>query len=374
MMMLTQDKNQNQIVLQGEWVIGNTPTIESAISAVDCTTLDLTKDIGINGEGLVSMDTSGAYWMGTLIKKINDAKGKTTLMNFHSEFSTLVDFITSRLSNVQSVEPPAVAKDSFFVKAGKKAYDIKDQFYNFFDFIGQVSIAMGKNFRHPWKIRWRTMWSNVQTGGVQALFIIGLLNFLIGIVIAYQAGALLKQYGANIFIVDLVSISMLRELAPLMTAIIVAGRTGSAIAAQIGTMVVNEEVDALRTIGINPLDQLVVPKALALVIALPFLTVFADVCSVYGGMVLADMYLNVSYSAFLERIPQVMSVNTLIVGLSKTPIFALIIALTGCYQGFQVSGGADSVGQQTTVSVVQAIFLVIICDALFSIITRNVPI
>ena len=233
---------------------------------------------------------------------------------------------------------------------------------------------MGKNVANPTKIRWRTLWSNVQTGGVQALFIVGLLNFLIGIVISYQGGALLKQYGANIFVVELITISMLRELAPLMTAIIVAGRTGSAIAAQIGTMVVNEEVDALKTIGINPLDQLVVPKALSLMLALPLLTVFADICSVFGGMVLASTYLDVSFATFVARIPEVMTINTLFVGLAKTPIFALIIALTGCYQGFQVKGGADSVGQQTTVSVVQAIFLVIICDAIFSIITRNVPI
>ncbi|WP_246782313.1 MlaE family ABC transporter permease [Wohlfahrtiimonas chitiniclastica] len=372
MMMLTQ--NNNQLMLEGEWTIGNTPIIEKSIAAIDWTKLDLSNAIEINGSALTSLDTSGAYWMGTIVKALKAKNGQANLTAFHGEFANLVNFISDKMN---AFEPDALddpKKDPFFVAVGKRTYLAKDQTYRFFDFIGQVAMVTFKNLAHPWSIRWKTMWSNVQTGGVQALFIIGLLNFLIGIVIAYQGGALLKQYGANIFVVELISISMLRELAPLMTAIIVAGRTGSAIAAQIGTMVVNEEVDALSTIGINPLDQLVVPKMLALIIALPFLTVFADVCSVFGGMVLANTYLDVSFSTFVERIPQVMTVDTLLVGLAKTPLFAIIISLTGCYQGFRVSGGADSVGQQTTISVVQSIFLVIICDAIFSIITRNVPI
>lgn len=371
-MMLTQDKNQ--LTLQGAWTIANTNAIENAIAQVNFSAFDLSQTIEINGSQVDAMDTSGAYWMSKFMSAVEAKQGKVNLAGFHDEITTLVKFITARTDNVKCSDLQPEPKDGLFVAVGKKAYEVKGQVYNFFDFIGRVAIVMGQNLLNPFHIRWRTLWSNVQTGGVQALFIIGLLNFLIGIVIAYQGGALLKQYGANIFVVELISISMLRELAPLMTAIIVAGRTGSAIAAQIGTMVVNEEVDALKTIGINPLDQLVIPKALALVIALPFLTVFADICSVFGGMVLASSYLDVSFTVFLDRIPQVMTVNTLIVGLSKTPIFALIIALTGCYQGFQVKGGADSVGQQTTVSVVQSIFLVIICDAIFSIITRNVPI
>lgn len=370
-MMLTQ--NKNQLILQGDWIISNTTEIESALNSVDFSAIDLSKAIEIDGSNITAMDTSGAYWMSKFIGLVKEKKGQADLVKFHDEISTLVSFITTRTDNIKE-EPVIKQKDGFFVQVGKLAYDVKDQFYNFFDFIGRVSVVMSKNLANPTKIRWRTLWSNVQTGGVQALFIVGLLNFLIGIVISYQGGALLKQYGANIFVVELVTISMLRELAPLMTAIIVAGRTGSAIAAQIGTMVVNEEVDALNTIGINPLDQLVVPKALSLILALPLLTVFADICSVFGGMVLASTYLDVSFTTFITRIPEVMTINTLFVGLSKTPIFALIIVLTGCYQGFQVKGGADSVGQQTTISVVQAIFLVIICDAIFSIITRNVPI
>jgi phospholipid/cholesterol/gamma-HCH transport system permease protein len=165
---------------------------------------------------------------------------------------------------------------------------------------------------------------------------------------------------------------MLRELAPLITAIIVAGRTGSAYTAQIGTMQVTEEVDALRTIGIPPMDLLVLPKLLALTVALPLLTVFADILSVFGGMVMARTLLDVSFGDFLDRFPQVVTPVSFLMGVGKAPVFAAIIALVGCYQGFRVRGGADSVGRQTTVSVVQSIFAVIAADALFSVILGGV--
>ena len=165
---------------------------------------------------------------------------------------------------------------------------------------------------------------------------------------------------------------MLRELAPLITAIIVAGRTGSAYTAQIGTMQITEEVDALRTIGIPPMDLLVLPKLLALTIALPLLTVFADALSVFGGMVMARALLEVSFSDFIDRFPLVVTPTSFLLGVGKAPVFAAIIALVGCYQGFQVRGGADSVGRHTTISVVQSIFLVIAADALFSVILGGV--
>jgi phospholipid/cholesterol/gamma-HCH transport system permease protein len=186
-------------------------------------------------------------------------------------------------------------------------------------------------------------------------------------VIAYQGADQLRQYGANIFVADLVGLSMVREFATLMTAIIIAGRSGSAYAAQIGTMSVTEEIDAMRTLGIAPLDLLVLPKILALVIALPLLTVFADVLGVFGGMIMARAQLGVGFPEFLERFVKAVSVTAYLIGICKAPAFAAIIAVVGCFQGFRTKGGADSVGRQTTRSVVQSIFLVIVADALFSI-------
>ncbi len=234
-------------------------------------------------------------------------------------------------------------------------------------FVGESAVTLGHCIAHPSRMRWRPLLYNIGSAGVGALPIVGLLSFLLGIVVAYQGSGQLRQYGANIFVADLVGISMLREFAPLITAIIIAGRSGSAYAAQIGTMAVTEEIDAMRTLGIAPLDVLVLPKILALLIVLPLLTVFADVCGVFGGMIMARAQLGVGFEEFIDRFTKVVSVTTYLIGIGKAPVFAAIIAVVGCFQGFRTKGGADSVGRQTTRSVVQASFLVIVADAMFSI-------
>lgn len=234
-------------------------------------------------------------------------------------------------------------------------------------FIGEIAITFAKSIVRPKHIRWRPILFNIRSAGFDALPIVGLLSFLLGVVVAYQGAGQLKQYGANIFVADLIGLSMLREFSPLMTAIIVAGRSGSAYAAQIGTMVVTEEVDAMRTLGISPLELLVLPKIIALVIALPLLIVFADALGVFGGMLMARQQLDVSFVEFLDRFVKAVSPTAFMIGVGKAPVFAAIIAIVGCFQGFKTKGGADSVGRQTTRSVVQSIFLVIVADALFSI-------
>jgi phospholipid/cholesterol/gamma-HCH transport system permease protein len=234
-------------------------------------------------------------------------------------------------------------------------------------FVGEGAVALAANIAHPSRFRWRPVLYNLRSAGFDSLPIVGLLSFLLGIVVAYQGADQLRQYGANIFVADLVGLSMLREFAPLITAIIVAGRSGSAYAAQIGTMAVTEEIDAMRTIGIAPLDLLLLPKLIALVIALPLLTVFADVLGVYGGMIMARAQLGVGFGEFLDRFVKSVSMTSFLFGVGKAPVFAGIIVVVGCFQGFRTRGGADSVGRQTTRSVVQSIFLVVVADALFSV-------
>jgi phospholipid/cholesterol/gamma-HCH transport system permease protein len=234
-------------------------------------------------------------------------------------------------------------------------------------FFGESTATSIALFWHPRQIRWRILLYNIQLDGFNALPITGLLTFLMGVVIAYQGSEQLKFFGANIFIVDLVGISLLREIAPLLTAILVAGRSGSAYTAQIGTMRVTEELDALRALGISPMSLLVVPRALALVIVLPLLTVFADVVGVFGGMLIAWSQLGITFNEFLNRFDYAVAMRHFLIGIGKTPVFAVIVALVGCYQGLQVAGGVDSVGRHTTYSVVQGIFLVIVSDAFFSV-------
>jgi phospholipid/cholesterol/gamma-HCH transport system permease protein len=235
-------------------------------------------------------------------------------------------------------------------------------------FVGETGMSAVGSLRHPGRIRWRPVAFNIRRSGVDALPIVGLLAFLLGVVVAYQGAAQLRIFGANIFVADLVGLSMLREFAPLITAIIVAGRSGSAYAAQIGTMVVTEEMDALRTIGIDPQELLVLPKLLALAITLPLLTVFADVLGVAGGMLMAQTRLDVGYGEFLDRFVKAVAVRDFLIGVLKAPVFAAIIVVVGCFQGFRTEGGADGVGQQTTRSVVWSIFLVIVVDAAFSVV------
>jgi phospholipid/cholesterol/gamma-HCH transport system permease protein len=215
------------------------------------------------------------------------------------------------------------------------------------------------------------MFFEANESGIKALPIIVLTTFLTGVVVAYQSAAQLKLYGANIFIVDMLGISILREMAPMLAAIIVAGRSGSAYAAQIGVMKITEELDAMRTMGFDPYAFLVLPRMLALIIMMPILIFFADIAGVVGGMLIAKIDLGLSPTLFLERFVEVVSIKHFWVGMLKGPFFAILIASIGIYRGLQVKNDTQSIGFNTTKAVVESIFAVIICDAFFSIIFTN---
>jgi len=203
--------------------------------------------------------------------------------------------------------------------------------------------------------------------GFDAMPIVGLLSFLIGVVIAFQGADQLRQFGAEVFVVNLLGISILREMGVLLTAIIVAGRSGSAFTAEIGTMKVNEEVDAISTIGLDPVEVLVLPRLFALVVTLPLLAFFADMMGLAGGALMSFATLDINLAQFLRQLQSAVAVHHFWVGIVKAPVFAFVIAMVGCYQGLNVARSADSVGRLTTRSVVEAIFLVILLDALFSV-------
>ena len=328
-------------------------------------------ELRLDGSGIRAIDTTGALELLGVIAELEQAGHPVQLTGLRDPHRALLDLVCERLATAGTItEPPPPL--NHLERLGREVVFHAVRAIEFMAFVGEAATALGRLLRQPGRFRWQALLGNLETAGVHALPIIALLSFMMGIVIAYQGGQQLAAYGANIFIVELVSLTMLRELAPLITAIIVAGRTGSAYTAQIGTMQITEEVDALRTIGIPPMDLLVLPKLLALTIALPLLTVFADALSVFGGMVMAEALLEVSFSDFLDRFPLVVTPTSFLLGVGKAPVFAAIIALVGCYQGFQVRGGADSVGRHTTISVVQAIFLVIAADALFSVVLGGV--
>lgn len=238
-------------------------------------------------------------------------------------------------------------------------------------FIGETFLSFARVLRTPGTLRWKETMFQINESAIKALWIIALTMFLVGIVVAYQSSVQLKIYGANIFIVDMLGISILRELAPMLTAIVVAGRSGSAYAAQIGVMKMTEEIDAMRTMGFDPFAFLVLPRMLALVIMMPILIFFADIVGVIGGMVVANIELELTSKLFLDRFVEVIALKHFWVGIIKGPFFAILIAAIGIYRGLQVKNDTESIGFNTTKSVVEAIFAVIICDALFSIIFTN---
>ena len=315
----------------------------------------------LNGAALSSMDSAGAL---VLNRWLGANASKTSLIDWPEPMKALMAIVAEKPVDVAA--PPT--KTPLLEEIGVSTWLTIQECVAFLRFLGENSAAALNLLLHPHLIRWRTTLRNIQIDGFDALPIIGLTSFLLGIVVAFQGAGQLKNYGANIFVVDLVGYSMLREFAPLISAIIIAGRSGSAYAAQIGTMVVTEEVDALRTLAINPLELLVLPKVLALAIALPLLTVFADITGVFGGMVMAQSQLDIGFHEFIDRFGREMKGATLLLGIGKSFVFAIVISLIGCFQGFRAKGGADSVGRQTTRSVVQSIFLVIVADALFSIV------
>lgn len=234
-------------------------------------------------------------------------------------------------------------------------------------FFGLVVVTLGRSIRRPGRIRFTSLVSHMESSGLNALPIVGLLSFLIGVVLAYQGVDQLRRFGAEIFAVNLLGISIVREIAVLMTAILIAGRSGSAYTAQTGTMKVNQEVDAMHTLGLDPIEVLVLPRLFALVITLPLLAFYADVVALLGGAITLMALMELSPVQFLKQLNAAIPMWSFWIGLIKAPFFAFAIALIGCYEGLKVSGSAESVGRLTTQSVVESIFLVLVLDAAFSI-------
>ena len=357
------DQPGNVVRCGGPWILSGISNLEPGIDKLPWPDV---KALHFDVAAITAMDTAGAWLLHRTLHMLEVKGCSVRLQGLRSEHETLLGVIKPvDLITEQNPSPPALNP---LEKIGLKAWPHLQQLAGMLAFLGESGTVMFRSLVQPSRIRWRPILYNLEHAGFNALPIVGLLAFLLGIVISYQGAGQLQRYGANIFIVDLVGLSMLRELAPLMTAIIVAGRSGSAFTAQIGTMKVTEEIDALRTIGISPMELLVLPKMLALVVALPLLSVYADILGVLGGMVMAKSQLGVSYSDFIDRFGDAISLSAFMVGIGKAPVFAAIIAMVGCFQGFQVSTGSESVGRQTTVSVVQAIFLIIVADAIFSVV------
>lgn len=352
-------RDADTLFCTGCWTVNGIGVLSAGLDALDLPRGDTLK---ISGEAITMLDTAGAWLLLQIRQRMKNRGAEIQLEDFRPEHRRLVDYVSSASETAALVSPRRSTRS-----LADQWLSIGHDLLNFLAFIGEVIVSLLRGLRQPARIRWAEIFEDVYQTGVKALPIIGLLSFLMGVVIAYQGAVQLKLYGANIYIADLVGYSMLRELAPLLTAILVCGRTGSAYAAQIGTMKIREEVAALETIGIPPVDLLVLPKLLSLIIVMPLISIYADVLSIFGGMVMANSQLGIGFNAFLMRLEEAITYSTFMIGIGKAPVFAAIIAIVGCYQGFKVEGSAESVGRHTTISVVQSIFLVIVTDAMFSV-------
>jgi phospholipid/cholesterol/gamma-HCH transport system permease protein len=358
----------NRIELTGLWTASYLSTI---LDALDQLAFVSANELTVQAERMIDLDSVGAWVLQKFLSRAKESRGGVNVIGLKPRFERLLSEVATNLS--APCAEPSKPRHTFaralqhLNQLGVLTYRMVLHARDFLAFIGEAAASLGRWAVNPTTIRWQPILFNIRSAGFDALPIVALLSILLGIVVGYQGADQLKRYGASIFIADLVGLSMLREFAPLMTAIIIAGRSGSAYAAQIGTMAVTEEIDAMKTLGIEPMEVLVLPKLMGLLIALPLLTVFADFLGVLGGMLMAQQKLGISFPEFLDRFGKAVSVTAFMIGIGKAPVFAGVIALVGCYQGFRTKGGADSVGRQTTRSVVQAVFLVIVADALFSI-------
>jgi len=349
----------------GVWVLGSAEPHDLTLRNLNYTGV---ATLEIDCGGLDRLDTTGAWLLMRTRRMAEMAGAKAVWLDVPDAFKPLITTIDQDCHGPPVAHPDDHSLSAFLERLGRAQMHFFGQAVSLLGFLGMVATKATATILHPRRLRIPALVRQLEEVGLNAMPIVGLLSFLLGIVFAFQGADQLRRFGAEIFTVNLLGISILREIGAIMTAIIVAGRSGSSFTAQIGTMKVNEEIDALYTLGMNPVEVLVLPRMLALVIALPLLTVFANVMGIFGGGLMSYFDLGITVPAFLRQLQGAVGTGwTFWVGIIKAPIFAFLIATVGCYEGLQVERNAASVGMLTTRSVVESIFLVIVADAIFSV-------
>ena len=322
----------------------------------------------VNLEGVTYMDDFGALVLLELREMMRGRGGTFRIAGAGdkvNEMLLLLDF--ESLSKLTEVH---VQRQPLFAGVGEAALNFFSEFKYMISFLGSVFIALLHVSTHPRSLRTADTFLCMQRTGVDALPIVGLISFLLGLIMAFMSSAQLREFGANIYVASLVSLAMTRELGPIMTAIIVAGRSGSSFAAEIGSMKISEEIDALVTMGFDPIRFLVVPKILAAVFMVPLLTLFSNLFAIAGGLIVGVFMLDLTSGAYITQTIETLTLFDVVLGVMKSCVFAFLIAWIGCLRGFSVRGGAAAVGQATTSAVVSSIFLIIVTDSLFAVLLR----
>jgi phospholipid/cholesterol/gamma-HCH transport system permease protein len=359
------DQDRRKLAVGGAWTIAESARLDRELNALE---LRGQGDIAIDASELSRLDSAGA-WLLLRTRRALEARGaRISDFRLPEVYRPLLETLDRpRKSEPRRSRIPTGFR-GWLYKIGRATVHVGTQAVEMLAYLGRVTVESGEAILSPrGNLRVAALFHQVEETGINALPIVGLLSFLIGVVLAYQGADQLKRFGAEVFTINLLGVGVLREIGGLITAIIVAGRSGSAFTAHIGTMRVNEEIDAMQTMGLNTVDNLVLPRILGLMIALPLLTFYADIMGLLGGAFMCYFQLGITIPVFVRQLHEAVTANTMVVGLIKAPVFAFVIALVGCYEGFQVERNAASVGMLTTRSVVEGIFLVIVIDAAFSV-------
>ncbi|QKF65803.1 lipid asymmetry ABC transporter MlaABCDEF, permease component MlaE [Arcobacter venerupis] len=359
------DNNTIELFLINIW---NKQTLSKNIQSLKKLNIKKDSKLIVNFEKLKECDNAGIIYFISFIKTF--PQENITLKNLNS-YEEIYRFYEK---HYQTNNQDTKIKKNLIENIGRKTHELYLSSVDFISFMGKVFYYLIYSLFNPNKIRFKAMLKYIDSSAVNALLIVGTTSFLVGVVIAYQGAVQLEKFGANIFIVEMISITMFREIAPLVTAIVIAGRSASSYAAEIGAMKITDEIDAMRTMDFEPILFLVLPRIFALLIALPLLVFFADMIGILGGMVVAYTNLDVTFLEFINRMGQEVPLKHLLIGVFKSVFFGMAIAIIGCYRGFQVQNNTTSIGKYTTISVVNAIFVVIALNAIFSVILTQIGI
>ncbi|ANB19100.1 ABC transporter permease [Dokdonella koreensis] len=350
-----------RIALAGDWVLACAPALAAQVEQLQRRAAATPV---FDASGIGRLDTAGA----SLLLQLGGETGSADrFAGLGARQRALLDTVVRAMHTRPSRPRAPNSVIELFANAGKAVETLWRDLAQLVGFIGLILASLAQSIVRPQRWRVTSLFFHIEQTGLNAVPIVALLSFLVGAVVAFLGATILRDFGATVFTVELISYSFLREFGVLLTAIMIAGRSGSAFTAQIGSMKAREEVDAIRTMGLSPVDVLVLPRVLALLISMPLLSFLAMVAGIVGGAVVCIYTLDISPGMFVHRLNEMTQVKHFWVGMAKAPLFAFLIAAIGCLEGFKVSGSAESVGAHTTSSVVQSIFVVILVDALAAI-------
>lgn len=358
------DNGTLRLKAAGDWQARHLGAIDQALRDFEDDAVGRELVIDISGVG--RLDTAGAMVFERMLRSCSRRTKASAIVGGSEAHQTLIANVAPHVAPCE-VEP--ARRNAFLMMVNRLGKGIVEGYHaalEILNFIGLTLTTMWRVIREPSRLRLTSIFYHMEEAGINAMPIVGLMSFMIGAVVAFMGAKILRLFNAEVFTVELVGISVLREFGVLLAAILVAGRSGSAFTAAIGAMKIREEIDAMKALGLDPIETLVLPRTIALIIMMPVLTFMASILGVIGGGLVAATAMEISPSFFVGRLQETIALQNFWVGLIKAPFFAFVIAIIGCYQGMEVQGSSESLGQRTTLSVVQSLFIVIILDAFFA--------